>query len=78
MSQAANAAFPLVVAPFLLHTVGAESYSRFAISEAMAMGLLTVSLYSFDLDAIGSVVVKDPQTHKNEASAAFSEMPSAL
>lgn len=38
------------------------------------MGLLTVSLYSFDLDAIGSVVGKDPQTHKNEVSAAFSEV----
>lgn len=74
MSQAANAAFPLVVAPFLLHTAGAESYSRFAISEAMAMGLLTVSLYSFDLDAIGSVVGKDLQAQKSEISAAFSEV----
>lgn len=74
LSQAANAAFPLVVAPFLLHTVGAASYARFAIAEAMAMGLLTVSLYSFDLDAVGSVVGKNLDAHKGEMSAAFSEV----
>lgn len=74
LSQVANASFPLVIAPFLLHTAGASAYATFAIAEAMAMGLLTLTMYSFDLDAIASVVGKDLNSAKVGISQAFSEV----
>lgn len=74
LNQIANATFPLIVAPYLLYTVGAGEYAQFAIAEAVAMGLLTFAMYSFDLDAIASVVGKDVRAESDAISRAFSEV----
>ncbi len=70
--QIANAALPLAVFPFLLVVAGQEMYSRVALSEAIALAVLTASLYSFDLDALSRVVGQDLKRDIDSISRAFS------
>ena len=70
--QIASAALPLVVFPYLLVVAGQDMYSRVALSEAIALAVLTASLYSFDLDALSRVVGKDFKRDIDAISRAFS------
>lgn len=70
--QIANAALPLLVFPYLLAIAGQDLYARVALAEAVAMAVLTASLYSFDIDAIARVVGKDLKRDSAAISRAFS------
>ncbi len=70
--QAANAVFPLIVFPHLLRVCGQQFYSQVAMSEAVALAVLTISLYSFDIDAPARVVGLDLKHHATSVSIIFS------
>lgn len=70
--QGANAALPLIVFPHLLSVAGHDHYARIAISEALALAVLTVALYSFDIDALERVVGLQPGRDTAAISRAFS------
>lgn len=58
--QASNAALPLLVFPFALSALGDHYYSKLVVSEALAVFLLAVVLYSFEIDGVAAVVGADP------------------
>lgn len=58
--QASNAALPLLVFPFALSVLGEHYYSKLVVSEALAVFLLAVVLYSFEIDGVAAVVGADP------------------
>lgn len=70
--QIANAALPLIVFPHLLRVAGQDLYAQVALSEAVALAVLTAALYSFDIDALARVVGLDPKRHATAISKAFS------
>lgn len=70
--QIANAALPVIVFPHLLRVAGQDLYAQVAVSEAVALAVLTVALYSFDLDALARVVGLDPRQHADAISKTFS------
>lgn len=66
--QAANAVMPLVVFPFALSAVGAFYYSKLVVGEALAIFLLAVVLYSFEIDGVAGVVGADPEKDREKLS----------
>jgi len=70
--QVANAALPLIVFPFALQATSPDHYSALVLSEAIALAVLAVTLYSFDIDAVPRVVGMDPRKHARELSSLFS------
>jgi O-antigen/teichoic acid export membrane protein len=66
--QASNAALPLIVFPFALATVGDYYYSKLVVSEALAVFLLAVVLYSFEIDGVAGVVGADPKKDRARLS----------
>ncbi|MFC5461612.1 oligosaccharide flippase family protein [Massilia niabensis] len=66
--QASNAALPLLVFPFALGAVGEHYYSKLVVSEALAVFLLAVVLYSFEIDGVAGVVGTDPKRDRARLS----------
>lgn len=54
--QVANAFVPILVFPFALATLGAERYAELVIAEALSVIVLTVVLYSFEVEGVGRVI----------------------
>ena len=72
--QIANAALPLFVFPYLLRVAGQAAYAQVALAEAVALAVLTLALYSFDIDAVARVVGLDPARHGAAIAQAFSSI----
>ncbi|QXI30220.1 oligosaccharide flippase family protein [Pseudomonas vanderleydeniana] len=54
--QGSNAVLPIFIFPYMLHLFGAEKYASLAVSEAISLIILTVVLYSFEVNGISRVV----------------------
>lgn len=50
--QGSNAIFPVILFPYLLMVVGADEFSKIVTSEAVALIVLAISLYGFDVAGI--------------------------
>jgi O-antigen/teichoic acid export membrane protein len=70
--QVANGVLPILVFPFVLGVVGPDLYAQVALSEALSIVLLTVVLYSFEIDGVGQVVGLTPEKDHDQLSKAFS------
>lgn len=56
--QGGNALFPLFAFPYILIKIGDNSFSKIVFSEALAMYVLTFSLYSYDITGVSEIVKK--------------------
>jgi PST family polysaccharide transporter len=72
--QVSNAALPLIIFPFALKVTSAQNYSALALSEAIALCVLAIALYSFDIEAVPLVVGLDPQRESRRISKLFSSV----
>jgi O-antigen/teichoic acid export membrane protein len=54
--QASNALVPLIVFPFALKILGAEPYSNLVMTEAVAVFVTALVLYSFEIDGPGKII----------------------
>lgn len=70
--QLGNALLPLVAYPFVLGVVGADRFSRIAVTESVMLMLLTVIAYSFDIDGVSRAVPRRADVHA--VSLIFSEV----
>lgn len=70
--QAFNAAIPLIIFPFALRTVGTDLYAKIATTEAITFVVLTIVLYSFEVDAVSRVVDRKLTDDLEEISRIFS------
>ena len=70
--QVCNALLPLLIFPFALAVVGQQHYSQLVLAEALAIALLTVVLYSFEVDGVAQVVGLDAHRDHAEISRVFS------
>lgn len=70
--QVANGVLPILVFPFVLGVVGADLYAKVALSEALSIVLLTVVLYSFEIDGVAQVVGLTPEKDHDQLSKIFS------
>ena len=70
--QVSNAALPLLIFPFTLSVVGADHYAKVALSEGLSIVLLTLVLYSFEIDGVAQISGADRNTrHVSEAFSAI-------
>lgn len=70
--QVCNALLPLLIFPFALAVVGPQRYAELVLAEALAIALLTVVLYSFEVDGVAQVVGLDPVRDRDAISGLFS------
>lgn len=56
--QGGNALFPLFAFPYILIKVGDGAFSKIVLSEALAMYVLTFSLYSYDITGVSEIIGK--------------------
>lgn len=72
VTQASNAVLPLVIFPYALSVLGAELYSRVVTGEAIAVLILAVVLYSFEVDGVSRAGVLSAEHDNAELSSLFS------
>lgn len=72
--QGANAILPLIVFPLILTRVGADHYSRIAVTESVMLVLLSLTVYSFDVEGISLVAGLNLTTESERISEIFSEI----
>lgn len=53
--QGGNALFPLLLFPYLLSTVGSESFSKIVMVESIIFYVLTLTLYGFEITGVKQV-----------------------
>lgn len=70
--QVANALLPLVLFPHLLSVAGQVAYARIAVAEAVALGVLALALYSFEIDGVPRMVGLDLGRDRRFISEEFS------
>lgn len=54
--QGANALIPVVLFPYLLFTLGTSLFARLVVLEAIAIYVLTISLYSFEIISVQRLI----------------------
>jgi PST family polysaccharide transporter len=72
--QLGNALLPLVAYPLILSVVGAEHFSRIAVTESVMLMILATVIYSFDLDGVSRVASDEVRGDRVALSLAFSEV----
>jgi O-antigen/teichoic acid export membrane protein len=72
--QAANAITPLIIFPFALATVGTEAYAALATTEAAAIAISALVLYSFEIDGPAKVARLFKSTSSQTISDVFSQI----
>jgi PST family polysaccharide transporter len=70
--QVSNALVPLVVFPYALSVLGAGQYSKLVITEALMLAVMSVVLFSFEVDGVARVARLDWRREGRELSNAFS------
>ena len=75
--QLGNALLPLVAYPLILSVVGAELFSRIAVTESVMLMILATVVYSFDIDGVSRIASEQVQADKAALSRAFSEVLTA-
>lgn len=74
MIQGSNAALPLLVFPYVLGVVGAQHYADIVVTEAFSVLLITVILYSFEIDGVAAVSGLHPEQDRARVSSMFSRI----
>nr|WP_255459361.1 MULTISPECIES: oligosaccharide flippase family protein [unclassified Cupriavidus] len=74
MIQGSNAALPLLVFPYVLGVVGAQHYADIVVTEAFSVLLITVILYSFEIDGVAAVTGLRPERDRAQLSKIFSRI----
>lgn len=77
VSHGANAVLPLIAFPHLLNVAGAVRYSDVVIAESVSLLVLAISLYSFEVDGVQSVVGLDTRAQGSEIARVFTEVLAA-
>lgn len=73
--QVSNALIPLLITPYVIITLGANSYSHLAIAEAASVLVLAVTLYSFEIDGVTeAIATKRDENYYNIMSSLFSQI----
>jgi O-antigen/teichoic acid export membrane protein len=72
--QASNGVLPLFVFPHALKAVGAGLYSKVVVSEAISFVVLTLVLYSFEVEGVSRIVGLDLKKDITTISRVFSEV----
>ncbi|WP_090143107.1 oligosaccharide flippase family protein [Limnohabitans sp. DM1] len=72
--QAANAVTPLVIFPFALFTLGPNKYAALVTTEAIAIFVIAVTLYSFEIDGPSRIIKLDLRRDKAAIEAVYSEV----
>lgn len=72
--QIANAALPLLAFPHLLNVAGHARYAEVVLAEALALAVLTLALYSFDINAVSRVVGLQERDDSAAISKAYSDV----
>lgn len=72
--QFSNALLPLIAFPAVMLSIGVEQFSSIAITEAVATLLLAITLYSFEIDGVSSVVGLSVVEDREQISRVFSEI----
>ena len=70
--QVSNGVLPLLIFPFTLEVVGSDLYAKVALSEALSVVLLTIVLYSFEIDGVAQVVGLTPEKDRDRLLQTFS------
>jgi PST family polysaccharide transporter len=70
--QVSNGVLPVLIFPFTLGVVGGDFYAKVALSEALSVVLLTIVLYSFEIDGVAQVVGLDAEKDRDQLSLTFS------
>lgn len=72
--QVSNALIPLLVFPYVLTVVGAEAYTKLAMSEATAVAIIAVVLYSFEVDGTSRIIKLNWQKERGQVAHIFSSV----
>lgn len=72
--QVSNALIPLLVFPYVLTVVGAEAYTKLAMSEATAVAIIAVVLYSFEVDGTSRIIKINWQEELDQVAHIFSSV----
>lgn len=72
--QGANALAPLVIFPYALHVLGSQAYAELAVSEVIALLILAVVIFSFDVVGVSSVVHLKAEDDHEGISQLFSSI----
>lgn len=72
--QASNAIFPLLIFPLLLLRLGEESFARIVVHEALAMLVLAIVSYGFDIDGVARATVARSRHAFDEIGPIVSEI----
>lgn len=72
--QMANALLPLVAYPLILGAVGAVPYSRIVVTESVALVVLSLVIYSFEVEGVSRIADLDLVTDIDKISTLFSDI----
>jgi PST family polysaccharide transporter len=72
--QAANAVTPLIIFPFALSSLGPSAYAALATTEAIAILVIAVTLYSFEIDGPARIIQFDIEHDKAAIELVYSEV----
>lgn len=70
--QVSNGVLPILIFPFTLAVIGPDLYAKVVLSEGLAIVLLAMVLYSFEIDGVALVVGMNPLNERHRVSRAFS------
>lgn len=76
--QGGNAIAPLLLVPFILNKIGPDQFSRLATIEAQAFIILTLSLYSFEVDGLVMLCNCSERSNGSKSEAFYSILYSRL
>jgi O-antigen/teichoic acid export membrane protein len=62
--QISNAVLPLAIFPYTFAVLGADIYSKIVLSETLALFLVAIVLYSFEVDGVSEIAGLRPE-HRN-------------
>lgn len=72
--QLANAILPLVAYPLILGAVGAGPFSKIVVTESVTMIVLSIVLYSFDIDGVSRIADQTVRPSAERMAVVFSEV----
>lgn len=70
--QASNALFPLLVFPYALAVLGSDGYANVVVTETIAMFVVAVVLYSFEVDGVRRVIELEGERDRRNMSRILS------
>lgn len=72
--QASSAIMPILVIPYTLVVVGPENFANIALAETIAMVVVAIVLYSFEVDGVRQIVGVDRVRDSKQLSEIYSSI----